>query len=69
MGRKSLVDQVKVDKAVSILQRAPNLMVREAMLAAEFTASEANSKAIQRKVARSLPGKSKGGLADVSTGS
>lgn len=69
MGPKSLVNQEQVNKAVSILLRAPTLTVREAMLAAEFTTQEADNKAIQRKVARSLPGKSKGGLEDNSTGS
>ena len=62
MPRSSLCDADKVAKAVSILTRAPTLSVREAMLAAEFPASEASTKSMQRKVARSLPGKSKGGM-------
>ena len=59
--RKSLVSEEKVAVAVPILIRVPTLTVREAMLAAEFTPSEANTKTMQRKVARSLPGKSKCG--------
>ena len=61
MPKTSLVDEEKLKKAVSILIRGPNLTVREAMLAAEFSLEEANTKFMQRKVARSLPGKSKGG--------
>lgn len=62
MPRKSLVDEKKAAKAVELLIRAPTLMVRKAMLAAEFPLSEANTKFIQRKVARGLPGNSKSGL-------
>jgi hypothetical protein len=64
MPRKSLVHQAKVDRAISLLIRAPTLTVREAMLAAEFTKHEANTKYIQRKVARCLPGKTKGSIED-----
>jgi hypothetical protein len=62
MPRTSLVSEEKVANAVSLLIRAPTLTVREAMLAAEFTPSEANTKFMQRKVARSLPGSSKSGM-------
>ena len=58
MPRTSLVHQTKLEVAVSILIRAPNLTVREAMLAAQFTPEEANSKIMQQKVARTLQGKS-----------
>ncbi len=58
MPRKSLVHQTKLEEAVSILIEHPKLTVREAMLAAEFTPEEVNNKAMQRKVARSLRGKS-----------
>jgi hypothetical protein len=51
--------------AVSILNRAPQLFVREAMILAEFTPSEVNSKSKQRKVARALPGKSKGRMKEI----
>jgi hypothetical protein len=66
MPRKSLVNQTKVDKAVSILKRAPTLMVHEAMLLGGFKQKECNTKSIEWKVARSLLGKSKGRLADIS---
>jgi hypothetical protein len=47
-----------LEEAVSILIQAPKLTVCQAMLAAEFTPEEANNKAMQRKVARTLPGQS-----------
>ena len=62
MPWQSLVSKEKVAKAVKLLIRAPTLTLREAMLAAEFTPSEANTKFIQRKLARSLPGNAKSGL-------
>ena len=58
MPRKSLIPQTKLEEAVSILIEHPKLTVRRAMLAAEFTPEEANSKIMQRKVARSLRGQS-----------
>ncbi len=45
--------------AVATLMRAPGLTVREAMILAKFTDDEANTKSMQRKVARSMPMKSK----------
>jgi hypothetical protein len=62
MSRVTIVDQPKVAVAASILIRAPMLTVREAMLAAEFSVSEASMKSLQRKVTRSLPHKTKRGL-------
>ncbi len=53
---------MKVELAVSILNWAPKLTGREARLATEFMSEEANTKAMQRKVAQTLPGRSKGGL-------
>ena len=58
MPRTSLVPQTKLEEAVSILIEHPNLTVRRAMLAAEFTPEEVNNKAMQPKVARTLPGQS-----------
>jgi hypothetical protein len=49
---------MKLEEAGSILIEHPNLTVCLAMLAAEVTPEEANNKAMQRKVARALPGKS-----------
>lgn len=62
MPQTSLVSKEKVVKAVSLLIRAPTLTVRVTMLAAKFTPSEANTKFMQRKVARSLPGSTKSGM-------
>jgi len=62
MSTKAVADQPKVAVAASILIRAPMLTVREAMLAAEFSVSEASMKSLQRKVTRSLPHKTKRGL-------
>ena len=62
MSTKAVADQPKVARAASILIRAPMLTVREAMLAAEFSVSEASMKSLQRKVTRSLPHKTKRGL-------
>lgn len=45
--------------AVATLMRAPGITVREAMILAKFTDDEANTKSMQRKVARSMPMKSK----------
>ncbi len=67
MPRKSLVPQTKLEEAISILIEHPKLTVRQVMLAAEFTPQEANDKAMQWKVARSLPGQSKGGLITATT--
>ncbi len=55
----SIVDQEKVKEAVSILLRAPQLTVQEAMILADFTKDEANTKSMQRKVARSMRMKAK----------
>ena len=49
-------------EAVRLLMKAPTLTVREAMLAAKFKPLDANNKTIQRKVAWSLPGKTKHGM-------
>jgi hypothetical protein len=59
MPATSLVNEELVQKAVSIWIRAPALTVREVMLAAGFSSEDAATKYIQRKVARSLPGKAK----------
>lgn len=59
MSGTSSAGSDKFAKAVTILKRAPTLTVREAMLAAEFTPSEASTKVMQRKVTRALPGKTK----------
>jgi hypothetical protein len=65
MSGMSSADPDEKATAVSILNRAPMLTVREAMLAAQFTESEANSKIMQRKVARALPGKLKGRMKEI----
>jgi len=62
MSSNTTDDQPKLARAASILIRAPTLTVREAMLAAEFSVSEASMKCLQRKVARRLPLKTKGSL-------
>jgi hypothetical protein len=54
-----IVDQEKANEAVSILLRAPQLTVQEAMILADFTKDEANTKSMQRKVAQSMPMKAK----------
>jgi hypothetical protein len=59
MPRTSIVDQEKAKEAASILLRAPQLTVQEAMILADFTKDEANTKSMQRKVARSIPMKAK----------
>jgi hypothetical protein len=60
MPPTSLVDPEKAKAAASVLIRAPQLTVREAMILAKFTKEEANTKSMQRKVARSmLPMKAK----------
>jgi hypothetical protein len=65
MSGTSSADADKMATAVSILNRAPQLFVREAMILAKFTESEANSKSKQRKVCRALPGKSKGRMKEI----
>ncbi len=45
--------------AVATLMRAPGITVREVMILAKFTDDEANTKLMQRKVAQSMPMKSK----------
>ena len=50
MPPTSLVDPEKAKAAASVLIRAPQLTVREAMILAKFT-EEANTKLMQRKVA------------------
>jgi hypothetical protein len=59
MPRTSIVDQEKAKEAVSILLRAPQLTVQEAMILADFTKDEANTKSMQGKAARSIPMKAK----------
>ena len=59
MPRTSIVDQEKAKEAVSILLWAPQLTVQEAMILADFTKDEANTKWMQRKVAQSMPMKAK----------
>ncbi len=59
MPRMSIVDREKEKEAVSILLRAPQLTVQEAMILADFTKDEANTKSMQRKVARGMPMKAK----------
>ncbi len=56
MPRTSIVDEEKAKEAVSILLRAPQLTVREAMNLADFTKDEA---LMQRKVAQSMQMKAK----------
>jgi len=67
MPRTSVLDPEKVAKAASLLKQAPILTVRQAMLASEFTIKEASTKWMQRKVARSLPGKTKRNSTDNSS--
>ena len=62
MSTKVVADKPKLARAASILIRAPTLTVREAMLAAEFSVSEASMKWLQWKVIWSLPLKTKCGL-------
>ena len=59
MPRTSILDEDKVKAAVAILTRAKGLTDREAMILAKFTKAEANTKSMQRKVARSMPMKAK----------
>ncbi len=59
MPPTSLVDPKKAKAAASVLIRAPQLAVREAMILAKFTEEEANTKLMQRKVAQSMPMKAK----------
>jgi len=48
------INEDKVKHAVATLMRAPGITVREAMILAKFTDDEANTKSMQRKVARSM---------------
>jgi hypothetical protein len=59
MPPTSLVHPEKAKAAASVLIRVPQLTVREAMILAEFTKEEANTKSMQRKVAQSMPMKAK----------
>jgi hypothetical protein len=59
MPPTSLVDPEKAKAAANVLIRAPQLTVREAMILAKFTEEEADTKSMQRKVARSMPMKAK----------
>jgi hypothetical protein len=59
MPPTSLVNPKKTKAAASVLIRAPQLTVHEAMILAKFTKEEANTKLMQRKVARSMPMKAK----------
>jgi hypothetical protein len=59
MPQASIVDEEKAKEAVSILLWAPQLTVREAMILANFTIDEANTKSMQQKVAQSMPMKAK----------
>jgi hypothetical protein len=59
MPPTSLVDPEKAKAAASVLIWAPQLTVREAMILAKFAEEEANTKLMQRKVARSIPMKAK----------
>ncbi len=59
MPPTSLADPEKAKAAASVLIRAPQLTVREAMILAKFTKEEANTKSMQRKVAQSMPMKAK----------
>ncbi len=59
MPRTSIVDQEKAKEAVSILLWALQLTVQEAMILADFTKDEANTKSMQRKGAQSMPMKAK----------
>jgi hypothetical protein len=59
MPQTSIVDKEKAKEAVSILLRAPQLTVWEAIILADFTKDEANTKSMQRKVAQSMPMKAK----------
>jgi hypothetical protein len=61
MPQTSILDEDKVKEAVATLIRAPELTVREAMILEKFTEAEANTKSMQRKVARSMPMKAKKG--------
>jgi len=67
MPRTSVLDPDKVAKAASLLKQAPILTVRQAMLASEFTIEEARTKWTQRKVTRSLLGKTKRNSTDNSS--
>ena len=53
------IKENKVKHAVAALMRAPGITVHEAMILAKFTDDEANTKTMQRKVAQSMPIKSK----------
>ncbi len=59
MPQMSIVDEEKMKEAVSNLLWAPQLTVWEAMILADFTRDEANTKSMQRKVARSMGMKAK----------
>ena len=59
MPPTSLADPEKAKAAASVLIWAPQLTVREAMILAKSTEEEANTKPMQRKVARSMPMKAK----------
>jgi hypothetical protein len=52
MPPTNLVDPEKMKAVVSILIRAPQLTVREAMILAKFTEEEANTKSMQWKVSQ-----------------
>ena len=54
MPRTCNINEDKVKHAVATLMRAPGITVREAMILAKFTDDEANTKSMQRKVARSM---------------
>jgi hypothetical protein len=51
MPQTSIVDEEKAKEAVSILLWAPQLTVWEAMILADFTKDEVNTKLMQRNVA------------------
>jgi hypothetical protein len=59
MPQISIVNEEKAKKAVSIQLWALQLTVWEAMILADFTKDEANTKSMQRKVAQSMPMKVK----------
>jgi hypothetical protein len=59
MPPTSLVDPEKAKATASVLIRAPQLTVHEAMNLDKFTEEEANTKLMQRKVAQSMPMKAK----------
>jgi hypothetical protein len=59
MPPTSLADPEKAKAAISVLIQAPQPPLREAMILAKFTKEEANTKSMQRKVARSMLMKAK----------